>query len=265
MKMSEEKRWDAFWKKYTEKHPEARALGTELCGYLKAAWKDSSPWMGEQVDSITNVDSNGELRGSAIDWIMMGLIPHFILQKVQEEFGPTIEEIKKSSGKPSIELAQAFAKAIEEIKGVKHEIYLTSSEERTLHLKIDEMLMKAEEEILIAAWIDTVSLDKIADARKRGIEFRIITHKPSGPKRVTEAFSRLLGLVGKDKIKLCPLLHNRMLVIDRKELLFGADLTSDSLETNYDAGIWTNNPLLINRLVKRFEEMWGDDRSTHPK
>lgn len=265
--MSKAEEWDRFWKGYTKVNPKAKKLSRELAKYLEQVYKNVSPWMGKELQAGIKIESNGKIKGTALGWVMMGIMPHFILKKVQEEFGSDIKEIKESARKPSTELAEAFAKAIEVIQGVKHEIFFTSPEERALRSKVDEMFSRAEEEILIAAWIDTVLLDKISEARRRGIEFRLITHTPSGTSRksIKEAFRRIQTILGKDKIKTCPLLHNRILVVDRKELLFGADLTSDSLDTNFDAGVWTNNPLLIKQIVRRFEEMWKDERSTHPK
>ena len=161
-----------------------------------------------------------------------------------------VTELGRGTYKPTIESKYSF-------------VY-NSIDEKSLKTKVEEFFKGAEEgeEILITGWIWSFAIRFLKDLKKRNIKFRIITHKHSSPKRGQrasdeyEVFTQVLTKEFSDNVRILGKLHSRLLISEKKALVSAADLTKDSHEGKFEAGISTTDGLMILKLIKFFEKMW---------
>ena len=146
----------------------------------------------------------------------------------------------------------------------KYSFVYNTVDETLLSKKVKEIMNKAEEreEILIAGWIGSFGTRILNSLEKRNIKFRIITHRPPPPERGKspsdeyEVFTKALTKKYPDKVRILTKLHARLLISDKEALVSTADLTKDSHESKYEAGISTTDGLTILELKKFFEKIW---------
>lgn len=122
--------------------------------------------------------------------------------------------------------------------------------------KIEEMMQNAKKEIMIAGWIDTLLLNILKIKEKEGISIKIITKKPDGqsPSPVKTAYRELVNIA---QVKRNRLAHFRLIISDDKEVLVSScDLTTHSLSQNYEAGIWTCSPAIVEDAIAFFDKVW---------
>jgi hypothetical protein len=144
----------------------------------------------------------------------------------------------------------------------KYSFVYNTVDETSLTDKIREIIDKTEEgEVLIAGWVDSVGVRLLGTLRKRHIKFRLITHRPStsekgqSPSDTFEVFGKLVEEYS-ESVRVLPKLHTRLLISDTEALVSAADLTKDSLETKYEAGISTTDGVTIMKMKDFFEELW---------
>jgi hypothetical protein len=134
--------------------------------------------------------------------------------------------------------------------------------------KIHEMLNNANERIWICSrfitefWADIIKLKH----EKPNLDVKIITlpkdeaynkYKGEGRKFVHPAFDTLQRLLRKD-FKPEPLLHARLYIVDNEVLVSSADITSEQLEKEFNAGIWTRDKETVEDAIKFFENIWTE-------
>ena len=135
--------------------------------------------------------------------------------------------------------------------------------------KIQEMLNSANERIWICSrfitefWTDIIKLKQ----EKPQLDVRIVTHpvtgknkaryEGDGKKFVVPAFDALQRLLGKN-FRTQPLLHARLYVVDDEVLIASADITSEQLEKEFNAGIWTRDKETVEEAVIFFENLWKE-------
>ena len=152
----------------------------------------------------------------------------------------------------------------EPIISSKYGFVYNSIDERLLRIKVEEIFDKAEEgeEILITGWIGSFAVRLIRSLKKRNVMFRIITHKPTPPEKGKNAsdeydiFRKVLTKEFSDKVRLLGKLHARLIVSEKEALVSTADLTKDSHESKFEAGICTTDGLTIKQIKDYFEKMW---------
>jgi phosphatidylserine/phosphatidylglycerophosphate/cardiolipin synthase-like enzyme len=100
----------------------------------------------------------------------------------------------------------------------------------------------------------------LADLARRGVEVRLLhAGVPSGP--VLEALRD--GIPRGLTIRRCPRLHSKIVVVDCRAMYMGsANLTGAGLgakgagKRNFEAGIWTESPALIDGALAQFDALW---------
>ena len=102
----------------------------------------------------------------------------------------------------------------------------------------------------------------IAMLIRRGVEVRLIHAKEPGP-NFREDFDKYPVLYDRLERVLCLRVHFKMFVFDGKELYVGsANLTGAGIgmkaETtrNFEAGILTDNPEIVEQAMNQFDEVW---------
>jgi len=147
----------------------------------------------------------------------------------------------------------------------KYSFVYNTIDEKSLKTKVEEIFDRAEEgeEILITGWIGSFAIRFLRALKKRNIKFRIITHKPSSPKKGKQAsdeydiFTKVLTKEFSDHVRLLGKLHARLLISEKEALVSTADFTKDSHEEKFEAGISTTDGLMILELKSFFEKMWN--------
>ena len=108
-------------------------------------------------------------------------------------------------------------------------------------------------------------LEVLARMVKRGIEVRLIHAKEPGP-NWREDFDRYPGLwEGMERV-LCPRVHFKCIIVDGRKAYFGsANLTGAGMgakserKRNFENGVLTDDPALVNPLIEQFDSVWRGD------
>ena len=97
---------------------------------------------------------------------------------------------------------------------------------------------------------------------KRGIEVRLIHAKDPGP-NWRDDFDRYPTLWTAMERMLCPRVHFKCIIVDGVKAYFGsANLTGAGMgakserKRNFENGVLTDDPVLVNPLVEQFDSVW---------
>ena len=108
-------------------------------------------------------------------------------------------------------------------------------------------------------------LEVLSDLVGRGVEVRLIHAKEPGP-NFREDFDRYPRLFTQMERALCPRVHFKCIIIDGKLAWFGsANLTGAGMgaksdrKRNFENGVLTDEPDLINPLENQFDAVWRGD------
>ena len=100
---------------------------------------------------------------------------------------------------------------------------------------------------------------------KRGVEVRLIHAKDPGP-NWRDDFDRYPTLWTAMERMLCPRVHFKCIIVDGRKAYFGsANLTGAGMgaksekKRNFENGILTDDPALIDQLVEQFDSVWRGD------
>ena len=117
-------------------------------------------------------------------------------------------------------------------------------------------------------WIGTADIKDLYVARgkqgliRKGVEIRLIHAKEPGP-AFREDFDRYPELATGLERALCPRVHFKLMIFDLETAYIGsANLTGagigmkSSLRRNFEAGILTNNPTLVESAIDQFDRVW---------
>lgn len=136
---------------------------------------------------------------------------------------------------------------------------------------------QAQERLWIATadikdmYVDSGSCDKVPflevldEMLKRGIELRLIHAKEPGP-NWRDDFDRYPSLwKGMERV-LCPRVHFKCIIVDGRIAYFGsANLTGAGMgaksvkKRNFENGILTDHPPLVEPLCEQFDSVWRGD------
>ena len=105
-------------------------------------------------------------------------------------------------------------------------------------------------------------LEVLAGMVKRGIEVRLIHAKDPGP-NWRDDFDHYPTLWTAMERMLCPRVHFKCIIVDGVKAYFGsANLTGAGMgaksvrKRNFENGILTDDPALVNPLVEQFDSVW---------
>lgn len=110
---------------------------------------------------------------------------------------------------------------------------------------------------------DTIPLlGQLAGLLKRGVGVRLIHAKEPGP-NFREDFDKFPILATALERVLCPRVHFKLMIFDLNTAYIGsANLTGagigmkSSLRRNFEAGILTNDPQLVEAAINQFDTLW---------
>jgi len=269
-------KWNVFFERYSKHYPEARELERKIVDRFEEAWKDVAPSIGEEYLGLLGIDESGECVAHQADWLLLGIIAEIIYNEIREEFEPQIkkfEELENLEKRLESEIIprvfmRSIIEANEKLSKIEHHLITNTPEEHQLTDKIRRLIDNAKQELLLVGWIDTEFLEELKNAKKRGVEIKIITKTPDkgSPAAAQTAFPRLIKLLGVKSIGLNPRRHSRLLVVDNEFCIIGsADFTTHSAKSNFEGAIFTNNPKLIDDAKIHFYAIWNDTETKRPK
>ena len=100
---------------------------------------------------------------------------------------------------------------------------------------------------------------------KRGVELRLIHAKDPGP-NWRDDFDRYPDLWTGMERMLCPRVHFKCIIVDGVKAYFGsANLTGGGMgakserKRNFENGVLTDDPALVEPLVEQFDSVWRGD------
>ena len=109
-------------------------------------------------------------------------------------------------------------------------------------------------------------LGQLAGLLKRGVGVRLIHAKEPGP-NFREDFDRYKILATDLERVMCPRVHFKMMIFDLETAYIGsANLTGagigmkSSLRRNFEAGILTDDPALVEAAMNQFDSVWAGFR-----
>ena len=108
-------------------------------------------------------------------------------------------------------------------------------------------------------------LERLAELAKRQVELRLLHAKKPGP-IFWKDYERYPCLDQKMEMMLCPRVHLKSVVIDRRIAYCGsANLTGagvgakSSKRRNFESGIITDDPAMIDHIMDHFDSIWRGD------
>ena len=102
----------------------------------------------------------------------------------------------------------------------------------------------------------------MAQLIRKGVEIRLIHAKEPCP-NFREDFDKYPVLYDRLERVLCPRVHFKLIVFDCKEVYIGSAIrTGDAVglkrkdKRNYEAGILTDDPEIVEQAMNQFDEVW---------
>jgi len=108
----------------------------------------------------------------------------------------------------------------------------------------------------------TPFLSVISDLLKQTVEVRLIHAKEPGH-NFRKDFDKFPALIQGLERMLCPRVHFKLIIIDMQKVYIGsANLTGAAMgaksanKRNFEAGIYTDIPELLDSAIRQFDEVW---------
>ena len=141
-----------------------------------------------------------------------------------------------------------YNKVLSRVASVKRSLWIGTADIKDLYVKVGSQTMPF--------------LAVLAQLIKKGIEIRLIHAKEPGP-AFREDFDKYPALFDGLERVLCPRVHFKILVFDGQVAYIGsANLTGAGIgmkgdgTRNFEAGILTDNPELVEQAMNQFDEVW---------
>lgn len=152
-----------------------------------------------------------------------------------------------------------FSKEYEKAIGFHHTLLAQTPVRRDVTKAIEALLAEARASIRIVGWVDTQYLDKLHDAKNRGVAIKAIVKKPDENRG---AVDRVVDTIGQENMVNNGSCHSRFLVVDDREAIVGtADFNAPSASGHYEVAIQSNEPSFVLGLISHFTEVWEDSQS----
>ncbi len=141
-----------------------------------------------------------------------------------------------------------YKAVLSRVLSVKRTLWIGTADIKDLYMEVDGEVVP-----FLAA---------VAQLIRRGVEIRLIHAKEPGP-NFREDFDKYPALFNGLERVLCPRVHFKMMIFDCKEVYIGsANLTGAGLgmkassTRNFEAGILTDDPTLVEQAMNQFDEVW---------
>ena len=143
---------------------------------------------------------------------------------------------------------QHYDDVLSRIASVKHTLWIGTADIKYVYVKSGATVVP-----LLAVF------DKLI---KRGVLIRLIHAKQPGP-AFREDYDKYPALWSSMEMTLCPRVHFKMMIFDMQAAYIGsANLTGAGIgmksgqKRNFEVGILTNEPSLVNAAINQFDDVW---------
>ena len=141
-----------------------------------------------------------------------------------------------------------YSEVISRITSVRETLWIGTADIKDVYVKQDGETMPL--------------LGQLASLLKRGDGVRLVHAKEPGP-NFREDFDRYRILATDLERVMCPRVHFKMIIFDLETAYIGsANLTGagigmkSSLRRNFEAGILTNDPQIVEAAIEQFDTLW---------
>ena len=141
-----------------------------------------------------------------------------------------------------------YNKVLSRVASVKRSLWIGTADIKDLYVKVGSQTKPF--------------LAVLAQLIKKGVEIRLIHAKEPGP-AFREDFDKYPALFEGLERVLCPRVHFKILVFDGQVAYIGsANLTGAGIgmkgdgTRNFEAGILTDNPELVEQAMNQFDDVW---------
>lgn len=165
-----------------------------------------------------------------------------------------------------------YGEVLGRVQSVKYSLWIGTADIKDLYVEVGKEKnlsgKREQRELVLSAERKkgrgnlTPFLAVIALLIRRGVEVRLIHAKEPGP-NFREDFDRYPVLYDRLERVLCPRVHFKMLVFDCEEIYIGsANLTGAGIgmkssdKRNFEAGILTDDPQIVEQAMKQFDDVW---------
>ncbi len=143
---------------------------------------------------------------------------------------------------------QLYKKVIERVSKAKSFVWIGTADIKDLHVKHKGQVLS------FLAVLDSLL--------RRKVSIRLLHAKEPGP-NFRKSFDKYPGLWAGMERQLCPRVHFKHIIIDGEFAYTGsANLTGAGLgmksktRRNFEAGIISTNPALVEQIMQQFDEVW---------
>ena len=141
-----------------------------------------------------------------------------------------------------------YSEVISRITSVRETLWIGTADIKDVYVKQDGETMPL--------------LGQLASLLKRGVGVRLVHAKEPGP-NFREDFDRYRILATDLERVMCPRVHFKMIIFDLETAYIGsANLTGagigmkSSQRRNFEAGILTNDPQIVEAAIEQFDTLW---------
>ena len=141
-----------------------------------------------------------------------------------------------------------YKEVLSRVQAVKHSLWIGTADIKDLYIESGR-----EKKPFLAL---------LAQLIRKGVEVRLIHAKEPGP-AFREDFDKYPVLYDCLERVLCPRVHFKIFVFDCKEVYIGsANLTGAGIgmkgedKRNFEAGILTDDPVLVEQAMNQFDDVW---------
>ena len=174
-----------------------------------------------------------------------------------------LDELKQKTG--ALDYDDLIASMVREFRespaAIENQFICTLPTRRTINEKLTKILQDVEgiKDILLTGYIDGAMIPYLSKSLQTGTSVRIITRPVTrdAGKGVQDAIRQLLRM--KAEIRQNKMIHARVVVAGEKHVVVSsADLKTDSLSENREAGVYSADPAIVAAARRFFEEVWNE-------
>ena len=150
--------------------------------------------------------------------------------------------------------AAHYDEVVARMADVRHDLWLGTADLKDLYVAAGPHWRRAEPLLAV-----------LAGLTGRGVSIRLLHAKEPGPNFQAD-FDRYPSLVDGMERALCPRVHLKLVVFDLVLVYIGsANLTGAGIgmkgdtRRNFEAGVLTDEPSLVERAIEQFDAIWRGD------
>lgn len=141
----------------------------------------------------------------------------------------------------------------------------TPPQDTSIDESIQKMITSAKKHLkILSPYVDMYLIKELLEQKEKGIKIFIVTRDVDEVKKQrgnVQALQFIQDAFGENH-KVNPFIHSRIIIKDDLEaMVSSADLTRDSLRSHYNAGLILSDPILLQKLLSYFKQIFKDSKN----